>query len=955
MSELPTIRVFISSPSDVRSERLIAERVIKRLDREFAYHFHIEALLWEREPLVASHSFQEKIPPPREADIVVVILWSRLGVPLQGDKFSGPLSAKPVTGTEWEFEDALKSQRERTLPDLLMYRKKAEITTTLSDEDAIYRQLEQKRLVDAFFERWFYDPSVKSFTAAFHEFVDAAVFEETLETHLRALILRRLDGKQEQATIRYTGNPFRGLLSFEAEDAPIFFGRTRATGELRELLTRQEARGCAFVLVMGASGSGKSSVVKAGLLPDLMLPGMVGKVALCRFAVMRPSDGGTDPVGALAAALLATTALPELAGLQYSQATLAAQLASNPGQVAFAVRQGLARAAEQAGLTAKAEARLTLVVDQLEELFTQEATTAETRAAFVAALEALARSGLVWVVATMRSDFFDRLETLPLLANLSAGEARYLLKPPEEAEIGQIIRQPAREAGLVFELDTATGLGLDEAIRRAAARNPGALPLLSFLLDQLWQQRTSDTGTLTFAAYRGLGGLEGALGKRAEAVFEALPAEVGKELPAVLRRLVAVGKDGKATARPAPISAFPDDTPRRGFVEAFLDPRSRLLVADGDAAGAQIRVAHEALLSHWQRAREQIAADARDLELRGRLEEAAERWRGAEKKDRPSLLLAAGLPLAEALALVKNWGADLPSEVADFIARSRQAVRQRRRRLALTLAGAVGSLPVIAGLVWMAVVWSGVRAVEKRMEFASIPGGCFMMGSPESEDGHHANEALHEVCPKSFDLAKLDVTQAQWRRVMVHTADLARFKGKRNPVEMVSWDEARQFVFLMSLFGKRQYRLPSEAEWEYAARAGTTTARYWGERAEDGCAYANMRDRSFKNKYPEEGTTVDCDDGFLFTAPVGSYKPNAFGLYDMLGNVYNWVEDCYLADYADAPKDGGPAAAADCKFRVIRGGAWYTVPHNMRSAARDFYAPDGRGFVGVRLARAVPP
>jgi formylglycine-generating enzyme required for sulfatase activity len=937
----------------VRSERLIAERVIKRLDREFAYHFHIEALLWEHEPLVASHSFQEKITPPRETDIVVMILWSRIGVQLTGEEFSGPLSAKTVTGTEWEFEDALKSYRSRSLPDLLVYRKNAEIMTSLSDEKTIYYQLEQKRLVDSFFQQWFYDKDAKSFTAAFHEFANTSSFEEKLETHLRALISRRLGSNNGPATIRYAGNPFRGLLSFEPEDAQIFFGRTRVTGELRELLTRQEARGCAFVLVMGASGSGKSSAVKAGLLPDLMLPGMVGKVALCRWAVMRPSDGKGDPVAALAASILRSTALPELEQLQYSAASLTRLLSENPAQVAFAVRQGLARAGEQAGLTQAAEARLTLVIDQLEELFTQEDTKAETRAAFATALDALARSGGVWVVATMRSDFFDRLETLPELAALSGGEARYLLTPPEGAEIGQIIRQPAREAGLDFQIDPVSGLGLDETIRQAAAQHPAVLPLLSFLLDQLWQLRPADSGVLTFSVYKTLGGLEGALGKRAEEVFQTLPEDIRKELPTVLRKLVTVGIDGKATARRAPMALFPLNTPQRIFIEAFLDARARLLAADGDAAGAHVRVAHEALLSHWERARAQIAEDARDLELSGRLEQAARRWQAAARNDRRSLVLAAGLPLAEALRLVKNWGSELPSDVTRFISESQRALRQRRRRLALILAGAIGSLPVIAGLVWMAMVFNGVRAVEAETVFVPVPAGCFKMGSPESEVGRYPNEALHEVCLKAFELGKFDVTQAQWRKVMVHKADLSRFKADRNPIESVSWDEAKQFVRLMSFFGQHQYRLPSEAEWEYAARAGTRTARYWGENAEDGCAYANMRDRNFEKKYPEEGSTVACDDAALFTTPVGSYKPNPFGLYDMQGNVFNWVEDCYVEDYANAPKDGSPVLAVDCANRVIRGGAWFTVVRNVRSAYREFYGHEGRGFVSIRLARSI--
>jgi hypothetical protein len=351
----------------------------------------------------------------------------------------------------------------------------------------------------------------------------------------------------------------------------VFFGRTRARNELRELLARRAAAGCAFVLVLGASGSGKSSLVKAGLLPDLVLPGMIGRVAVVRRAIFRPSSASGAPLDALAAAILSPTALPELAGLQYTPTALAGLLRKATGQAALPIRQGLAAAGAAAGLTQTAEARLVLVVDQLEQLFTIEGFGHPAREAFIATLEALARSDLVWVVATMRSDFFDRLETLPALVTLSAGEARYLLKPPDEAEIAQVIHNPAVEAGLRFEHDPTTGAVLNEAIRQATASAHGALPLLSFLLDQLWQRRTA-SGELTFAAYRELGGLEGAIGERAEEVFQAQPEAVRREFVAVLRALVTV-EGGTATARSAPLSRFPAGSPRRALIDAFLRPR----------------------------------------------------------------------------------------------------------------------------------------------------------------------------------------------------------------------------------------------------------------------------------------------------------------------------------------------------------------------------------------------
>jgi formylglycine-generating enzyme required for sulfatase activity len=736
----------------------------------------------------------------------------------------------------------------------------------------------------------------------------------------------------------------------------VFFGRIRARNELRELLAGQIARGTAFVLVFGASGSGKSSLVKAGLLADLALPGMMGRVAFVRHAVVRPSDRGGKPIEALAAAMVQRgEALPELAlpPLDYTFDSLAALLREAPSHAAPPLRQALGQAGRAGGLSEAGEARLVIVVDQLEELFTQDKLSSAEREVFVTALEALAKSGLVWVVATMRSDFFDRLETLPLLAALSADGGRYLLLPPDESEIGQIIRRPAREAGLRFEIDPTRGQGLDDVIQRATSRAIGALPLLSFLLDQLWRRRTRE-GLLTFAAYDELGGLEGAIGRRAEEVFRDQPDAVRHELVALLRKLVTVSA-GTPVARPAPLQQFAKGSPLRVLADAFLDPQARLLVAEGDTGTAQLRLAHEALLTHWPRARDQAAADARDLELRARLEEEAARWRAASHHDRRDRVLPMGLRLAEGLALCDRWGAGLPAEVTAFVNASRRVARRNRRFRIVTVAGAVVALPIIALFIWAGLTAWGVRAVEAEMEFVPIPAGCFQMGSPDTEAERYPNEGpVHEVCPKAFELGKFEVTQAEWRQVMIYNRDPSQYKGHRRPVENVSWNEAQWFIFWMNAFGRHHYRLPSEAEWEFAARAGTTTARYWGDRAEDGCGYENMADQSLKRALPD-WVVANCDDHQTLTAPVGTFKPNPWGLYDILGNVAEWVEDCYVGDYKEASaRDGIVTTGEDCNSRVGRGGSWGNTPRTLRAAYRLGFKPNDRGNnLGFRLAWTV--
>jgi formylglycine-generating enzyme len=242
------------------------------------------------------------------------------------------------------------------------------------------------------------------------------------------------------------------------------------------------------------------------------------------------------------------------------------------------------------------------------------------------------------------------------------------------------------------------------------------------------------------------------------------------------------------------------------------------------------------------------------------------------------------------------------------------------------------------------------------MEFVPVLAGCFDMGSPDTEAERYPNEGpVHNVCLQAFELGKFEVTQAEWRRVMVHNRDPSQYKGDRRPVESISWNEAQTFIWLMNFFGRHHYRLPSEAEWEYAARAGTTTARYWGERAEDRCAYENMADLRLKRASPDS-VVANCNNGQTVTDPVGSFKPNPWGLYDILGNVAQWVEDCYVEDYKEAPKDGSAAATQDCTSRIVRGSSWSNIPRRLRAADRNVNAPGNRSnYVGFRLARTVPP
>ena len=174
----------------------------------------------------------------------------------------------------------------------------------------------------------------------------------------------------------------------------------------------------------------------------------------------------------------------------------------------------------------------------------------------------------------------------------------------------------------------------------------------------------------------------------------------------------------------------------------------------------------------------------------------------------------------------------------------------------------------------------------------------------------------------------------------------------------VSWENARAYLSWLSERTGREYRLLSEAEWEYVARAGTATARYWGESSSAQCAYGNGLDADAEANYNEliaetGWEWVRCSDGYVDTAPTGSYQPNAFGLHDVLGNVAEWTEDCWHESYAGAPGNGRAWIRGDCETRVFRGGNWIGQPDGLRSASRGWSSAGFGLYQGFRVARTL--
>jgi formylglycine-generating enzyme required for sulfatase activity len=258
-----------------------------------------------------------------------------------------------------------------------------------------------------------------------------------------------------------------------------------------------------------------------------------------------------------------------------------------------------------------------------------------------------------------------------------------------------------------------------------------------------------------------------------------------------------------------------------------------------------------------------------------------------------------------------------------------------------------------------------------------LPRGRFKQGSLRAEGGATAFETpLHWVAiGPSLSMSSSAVTVDDFQQFIADTGSDMRgcdtYDGdwKRrpdsswrnpgfsqtgtHPVTCVSWNDAKAYARWLSAKTGHSYRLPSASEWEYAARAGGEAVQPWSADGSAACATANVADASAAQRYP--GWTVfGCSDGYVYTAPVGSFKANSFGLNDMLGNVFQWTEDCWNADYTGAPIDGSARSDGDCSEHELRGGSWFSTPAYVRASYRNHFAADYRtSSVGIRLVRDV--
>jgi formylglycine-generating enzyme required for sulfatase activity len=264
-------------------------------------------------------------------------------------------------------------------------------------------------------------------------------------------------------------------------------------------------------------------------------------------------------------------------------------------------------------------------------------------------------------------------------------------------------------------------------------------------------------------------------------------------------------------------------------------------------------------------------------------------------------------------------------------------------------------------------------------EMVVVPAGAFTIGSPDDEPGRAKDEGPRKqvTLPRPIAVGRHEVTLDQYRTFLRATGravsggcltdrrkqgdwqhdpatnldDPGFRQAGDHPVACVSFEDAQAYVAWLNGRAGGGYRLPSEAEWEYFARAGTTDAYPWGPDVSGGCAHANLPDLTLRRKYPDYQAAT-CDDGGMNTTPVGAYRANPFGLYDVLGNLAEWVEDCATMSYDDLPADGTPNRSGDCARRVVRGGSWGSMPKDSRVANRIRYpVAHTDDSVGIRVVK----
>jgi hypothetical protein len=775
--KMKKIDILVSTSEEVQKERIVAEQSIRCVAAELGVPVSVSYSDWLRRPkpenetsrpesenredgLLLCPHFQEyqdskpdaerceRILNPGQYDLVINILWSQLGT-RSPPMFVMPDGSQPGSATEYEIAWALdQSKRTPGFPELRVYWNRATPAAPIEPKENRENLSRHWDAVQEFCAAWEKNGDT-GFRECCHEYRDLEEFENLFREHFRDFLARQLDRqiglRKALRKVRYLeSNPFRGLNFFDFEHAALYHGRTKAIWEVLDALKNQVAAKKAFVLVLGPTGSGKSSLVRAGVLPLLTQDRTPLGNGPWRRAVTRPGTGGVggDPFDTLAAALLGKFALPEL---QDEESTvewmnLASRLRKDPDAAADRIAVALdqltwqeldrletggppARRSEGVEVVGpkslgrvKPMMRLALVVDQLEELFAGGVSPVLQRK-YISALGALAKCERVFVIAILRSGFYADCQQFPQFVELTALSGKYELQPPTPRGIGNIIRFPAEAVGLRFERDPDTGRSLDEALQEAAIASPEPLPLLEHLLSRLYQRQLDrKDGLLLCSDYPELGELQDALAQHEKTVFSTLKSDEQRALKFVIRHLVAPGRGEEGhlirrnvAYRDLILSPELNEGQRAGAI-GLLDRliKEGLLSADADPKqGLLISVPQEVMLRRWPGVWHWLSEDQHFFQMRDRLDASLKLWlsRGRQNDD----LLDRGIGLGEAETLLKDFGSSLSEGQIEYIRKS--LAKQKRRRW---MRDGIG-LAAIAGLaVFAAFAGIGRFSMESK-------------------------------------------------------------------------------------------------------------------------------------------------------------------------------------------------------------------------------------------------
>ena len=693
---MKTIRIFIGSPCDVHEEREKARRVVNTLQRVFEDRMLLELVTWEDMGLSAAASFQEglegKLRTRLEIDIAIFVFWWRLGSPLS-EAITRPDGTLYQSGTERELDFMLERVKENERnnskgPEILVYFREDDDgfirEVKRAEPEARLEMFHQQTLLKTFREKNFDDSQGRN-TRSHYQFERPVDFADLLYKHVYAL----LDQLDLEGRIIWQEAPYRGLDVFDVRHAPIFRGREEEIVDLHKRLRERAEDGCAFVCIVGASGSGKSSLARAGLAAKLLYRSFDETVKEWRFALLNPG-GKENLFASLVDCLVASPEtddesfrLPDaLPALRVEPRRQKLQGYLEDGEPA-AAREVLGRVFEVEEEKVNGKISVLLVLDQMEELWSDKKLSPES---FLQAVEVLARyvPGVA-VLATLRSDFYHLAQESPAFLRMKGDRGHFDLTRPGEVALREIIEKPARTAGVTFERDA--GGALNERILRDALHDPGALPLLQYALSELHRRclesppKDAPGGdaavVLTKSAYDEIGGVEGAITRRATEVFASLSADTQAALPELLPLLVSVEAGNgdellsvRLRPRLADVTGADPNSPRAMLTQALVS--ARFLTTDHDKGVATVTLTHEALLKRWPRIFDWIQRNRECLRIRSQVAQAHAHWLALDCDS--SLLLPRGGALDEGRRLLEEASHLLKAEgyeaLVDFIRRS---------------------------------------------------------------------------------------------------------------------------------------------------------------------------------------------------------------------------------------------------------------------------------------------